>query len=655
MRLLFSNIIGDEIIRALNWTLIHSLWQGMLLAMIAGAIIFFTKTSRPAIRYNLLTAALMLFVIAVAATFFLQVIKAKQAAPVSEMLTGGSVAAIKEPASTSFYVEQQPIALKAIAFLNEHAHWIILAWLLIIGLRIIKLSTGLYAVFQLRRKQVFCPGQYWSNRLAVLSGQLQITQPVRLLQSGLAKMPGVIGYWKPVILFPAAMLASLPVNEIEAILVHELAHIRRRDFLVNMLQCILEIVFFFNPAVLWVSSLVKMERENCCDDIALKQTGDKRNYINALISFQQYHVSIPSSLANAFTGEKGQLLNRVKRIIYNKNQTLNNMEKKFLVAGMIVACAFIVAFSTKKDLEHHSLKNAAVSHAVRIDENHQALNPDTIPQKMKESRDGTKETIIQTDNGKKYRIISGKNGVKELYIDDKKIPAEKVDAYRDLTEKILAESNAVSEKEMDESEEILEKSHQDLIKEKVAMEKAQEELAHEMEQANKEMQASQKEMAEEMKTAKLQIEQEMKQFSNEQKQSKFNTKESKRQAELVMLDMQAAKKQMALNMQQGKITMELAKKNFDQANQQIQQSRKALRESQLAMLESEKLQEKIIGDFIRENIIKNKEELHSYRLTNNELIVNGIKQPAAIHKIFKEKYVKGNHWTMVFNDSDQEK
>src|SRR4030095_11498069 len=95
------------------------------------------------------------------------------------------------------------------------------------------------------------------------------------LQSSLTKVPVVIGHLKPVILFPIGILNSLPQNEVEAILLHELAHIARNDFLINLLQQFTEIIFFFNPAVIWVSSCIKSERENCCDDIAISVTQDK--------------------------------------------------------------------------------------------------------------------------------------------------------------------------------------------------------------------------------------------------------------------------------------------------------------------------------------------------------------------------------------------
>ena len=144
-------------------------------------------------------------------------------------------------------------------------------------------------------------------------------------------------------------------------MIHELAHIHRKDFLVNVLQHIIEIVFFFNPAVWWVSALIKSERENCCDDIAVSQTDSKQNYIRALLSFEQFNLPLAYPLANAFAGEKNHLMNRIKRIIYNNNKTLNNMEKKFLAAGMIITTACIFAFATN----NAQTKDATKKHVVQ--------------------------------------------------------------------------------------------------------------------------------------------------------------------------------------------------------------------------------------------------------------------------------------------------
>ena len=158
----------------------------------------------------------------------------------------------------------------------------VLIWFLIICARSIQFAAGLHNIYHIKRTKVLSAGIYWDNKIGELSDQLGIKRTVQIMQSGIAKLPMVLGHFKPVILIPIGLLTALSTEEVESILVHELAHIHRRDYLVNLLQNLMEIVFFFNPAVLWVSALIKAERENCCDDIVVAQTSSKVSYIKAL-------------------------------------------------------------------------------------------------------------------------------------------------------------------------------------------------------------------------------------------------------------------------------------------------------------------------------------------------------------------------------------
>jgi beta-lactamase regulating signal transducer with metallopeptidase domain len=337
---------GEAIIRALSWTLLHSLWQGILLSFVAGAIMLLTKKAKPLLRYNLLATSLILFIVGVAVTFINQLkptliveSNLKQILPINR---------IEFSENLVVNTVQSSAIIQTINFINTNAIWIVSIWLLIIVIKFIRLSSGFYNIYQLKHRRVSSPSEYWNKRITELCQQLKINKKVALLQSGIVTIPSVIGYFKPVILFPAAMLTALPVHEVEAILIHELGHIRRNDFVVNMLQNIVEIVFFFNPAIMWVSSLIKTERENCCDEIAVTITGSKHDYIKALINFLQFEQQETQQFTTAFAGEKNHLLSRVKRIVYNNNKTLNTMEKKFLSASLILVSVCLFAFVSLK-------------------------------------------------------------------------------------------------------------------------------------------------------------------------------------------------------------------------------------------------------------------------------------------------------------------
>ncbi|HEV7786499.1 MAG TPA: M56 family metallopeptidase, partial [Thermoanaerobaculia bacterium] len=145
-----------------------------------------------------------------------------------------------------------------------------------------------------------------------LSRRLGIARAVRLLESAAVPVPAVIGWLRPVILVPASALAGLSPQQLEAVLAHELAHVRRHDYLINLLQAAVETLLFYHPAVWWVSSQMRRERENCCDDLAVAICGDRLGYARALADLEGLRTPSPR-LAMAADG--GSLLDRIRRLV----------------------------------------------------------------------------------------------------------------------------------------------------------------------------------------------------------------------------------------------------------------------------------------------------------------------------------------------------
>lgn len=341
--------MSDHIIKALCTTLMHSLWQGILLAVITGAIIVFTKKATAAFRYNLLIGALTLFAVGVTVTFIYST-----SSPTGDIPTTVAHAISRTPVTTiaAGPIAQPPstgnITETVVTYLNTHYNIIVLIWFLIICAKSIQMAVGLYSVSHLKRTQVTKVGKDWEARLLQLAGQLRIGQAIQLMESGIAKVPMIVGHLKPVILVPIGMLNSLPANEMEAILIHELAHIRRRDYLVNLLQGLMEILFFFNPAVLWISQLIRTERENCCDDLAIAQSRNKANYIRAMVSCEEYK-GAGAAYVMAFPGAKNTLFHRVSRLAGNRNYSLSLFEKTILAVCVVMMGVGITAFTTREN------------------------------------------------------------------------------------------------------------------------------------------------------------------------------------------------------------------------------------------------------------------------------------------------------------------
>jgi beta-lactamase regulating signal transducer with metallopeptidase domain len=371
---------------ALGQTLIHSLWQGVVLAGITGLIIILTRNTKAANRYLLMVGTMLLFALVSVGTFFCELYQPATKPATAEIIYNVSVIS-KMPAV------ERSLPQQVMQYVNIHTQTIVLIWFFIVLARSLQLATGLQSLYHLRRKHLYAVDEEWARRVAVLSARLGITRIVGIAESGIAKVPMVIGHLKPLILIPAGLLTALPPAEIEAILIHELAHIQRRDYLVNLLQSFLEIIFFFNPAVLWLSALIRTERENCCDDIAVEQTSSKVNYIRALVSCQEYQLSAPA-YAMAFPGKRSQLIDRVKRMASGTNHALNFRERSILFITLLTAGLLTAAFTNAKQIEHLAVKTQkAITHAIIPATDTIPVQPKPVVKKIKVKANTTVQAV----------------------------------------------------------------------------------------------------------------------------------------------------------------------------------------------------------------------------------------------------------------------
>lgn len=332
---LLEQFFSGSHLKAIAAMLFHSLWQGAFLAIAAGAVLLFTKKSSAVLRHNLLVTLLVLFSAGLVYTYLYH-LPQTEIKPASATIYNNSI--LQEQPETQFASSGNVIS-DIMNFFHSNAAIIVFCWLLVILIRLAFLVTGYFKVNRFLRKEVVAAPQEWQERWLYLKARMDIRCQADLMESALAKVPMVIGHLRPLVLVPAGMLISLPPDQAEAILLHELAHIRRRDYLLNLVQQAVESIFFFHPAVRWVSSLISEERENCCDDMASSHNPDKRIYIDALVSF--YEHTLPPQSALGFAGRKYSMVHRIKRLINQRNKTLNIMEKIFLTTAFIV-CAFIV-------------------------------------------------------------------------------------------------------------------------------------------------------------------------------------------------------------------------------------------------------------------------------------------------------------------------
>ena len=391
------NLLPENWLHALGATLFHSLWLGVILALLAGLVMFTTRKASAAMRYNLLTVCLGLFVVAIAFTFYTELQKPTGTSQLLNLNQKVINLANTDQQAIGGVQDKMSFGMnKALSLWNAYAYQIVLIWFLIICGKSIQLVVGLNGVYHLRNYKTYAAGKKWDEKLAELSARLGINQKVQLMQSGIAQMPMVVGHFKPLILIPLGLINGLSTAEVEAILSHELAHIKRKDYLVNLLQSFIEIVFFFNPAVLWVSQLIKTEREHCCDDLAIACVNDRKNYIQALVFCQEFKQRAPA-YAMAVTGKKGSLLHRASRMLFNTNSTLNKMEKTILTIALVSVVVCTAAFKSVGHAKTVTKKEVSTAIQAIQDSTKRKIETKTIQRKNDEVNSGKSAEQIEKE------------------------------------------------------------------------------------------------------------------------------------------------------------------------------------------------------------------------------------------------------------------
>jgi beta-lactamase regulating signal transducer with metallopeptidase domain len=337
---LFNDINFTLICKTIIWTLLHSIWQGLFLAIIAGLFIESTKSVKPHIRYNIFLIFGLLFISIVLATFIYEV-----------NLHSSIYNAISNNKDYRGIQIDYPIYIEFdassdfVLFINEYSIYLILGWLVITLFNFRNILCQSYLNTRITKHiQVNDMLLYWQYKIPELGNYINLKKSVRLGESKYVSAPVLIGYVKPIILLPIGLINNLEAHEVEAILLHELAHVKRHDYLINYIQVLFDCLFFFNPGYLWISKLIRTERENCCDDIVVGKVKDKRIYIKSLIQSLEYQSQFKSSnLVLHFTYQRYQMVSRVERLIYGSNPTLNKFQIMALASALLI-CLFFFCF-----------------------------------------------------------------------------------------------------------------------------------------------------------------------------------------------------------------------------------------------------------------------------------------------------------------------
>lgn len=356
----FSNLLPGSAVSAFGWTLIHSIWQGTLLMLVAVAAFYFLRKKSANTRYLAGVGFLFAQVIASVGTFIYYYPKTTSA--VSNVKALARYTALSASRTWAEVSRDLPITFKIQMWLTTHLHELVICWLIGSGILLLRFAGGWVFTERLRVNAKIVMDKEWRARFGVIIAKMNISKAVEFRETAKVLTPMVIGTFSPVVLIPIGLLSGFSTTQVEAILAHELAHIRRNDYLINMLQSFVEVIFFFHPAIWWLSEKVRAEREHCCDDIALAVCGDKMSLAHALVKVAEWQAT--PGLAMAFASKKPLLLHRVQRVLgLNPKpvRTFSSLPAMIFAIGLVIGIsAYAVAQKVEKDKERKAAKHMTV-------------------------------------------------------------------------------------------------------------------------------------------------------------------------------------------------------------------------------------------------------------------------------------------------------
>ena len=402
---ILTHLLSKEIIHALGWTMVHSLWQGTLVGIFLYFILKTISVKKAHLRYEISSFALFTTLVTAIATFLFYI--GYQSVPPIHGSEGILVGTHSQSISaTSFQLNQ---------FISDFSPYLVLIWFIGILIFCVRILGGYGYIIRLQSTEFPTANRSLQKILERLVKHTGLRRSVRMVESVAVKVPMTLGHLKPVILLPISLTTYLTPRQIEALIAHEFAHILRNDYLMNIFQTCVETVFYYHPAVWWMSGQIRQEREAACDDIAVQLTGDHLIYATALCSLKERNIEVPV-LAMGATKKHTTLYNRICRIL---NQPIEKPKTtdRFIALGIVLSGLVLLSFTTQSgpvklvyeddNIFYESLEVSRIDVLHILD-----TIPGTTTLKHRIRRD--------TDAGKLELILEG-NQVKEFIINGQKV------------------------------------------------------------------------------------------------------------------------------------------------------------------------------------------------------------------------------------------
>ncbi|HEX8038879.1 MAG TPA: M56 family metallopeptidase [Chryseosolibacter sp.] len=387
---MIPDLFNSDWANALGWTLLHSIWQSLLILLIVMACLRFIPVGLSRVRYALVCSGFFLMVLGSLITF------------IYLFTQSHSAGALSSAGHPQYYFSQQhgagAFAIERlfsllVQLIQQNMPLIVTAWIAGLILFVARLLSGVFYTYRLTSSAEPLQNE-WRDYITTISARLGIRKLITLAQSRAITSPIVIGYFKPVILIPVGMLSGLTTEQLETIFLHELAHIKRHDYLVNFIQSVVETVFFFNPVVWTLSELIRREREFCCDDLVVQRHGHPGAYARALVQLEEARLS-KHVFALSLAEDRNQLLNRIRRIMEKSVKSYSG-KSRFLVPAVLLAVGLLSVSWLSIHQENGFQQDTSP-----------AVQQDTVkPKNKKGSAVYTRKSIITTDkNGQPHEEV----------------------------------------------------------------------------------------------------------------------------------------------------------------------------------------------------------------------------------------------------------
>jgi TonB family protein len=334
-----SSLLQLPLLFHLGAVFCHALWQLTLLGGLAWVGLVLLRRTSPQVRYAWSCAFLLAMVLFPCLTF------THLSTPDSGWATGPIAVIVRGTREISTAADWFSGLRDGFA---ERMSWFALAW-------------GLGTLFMLLRfvgSMVWLQRTYLHGARAVpeallvafrnMAARCGLAHPPRLCLSWRADTPLVLGWWRVVVILPVSALLHLSPVSLEALLAHELAHIRRRDPLMNLLQSLAEALLFFHPATWWLSRQIRELRESCCDDDAVALTGDPRSLASGLAALELLRNHLPPDPSPALAAAKGPLMSRIHRLFRPDDLVMPDCRGLGLAALLLLSGGLLLAQGTQK-------------------------------------------------------------------------------------------------------------------------------------------------------------------------------------------------------------------------------------------------------------------------------------------------------------------